>query len=81
VVSQYYRDGQGVESDLGKSLIWCRRAADSGLPEGQYNLGLKYEKGEGLAQDADKAAYWFDRAAQQGHLGAQGKLRAKTAQK
>jgi len=44
-------------------------AADQGLREAQYNLGVFYEQGRGgLAKDDREAARLFKLAADQGHL-------------
>jgi TPR repeat protein len=32
-------------------VSWYRKAAEQGLSEAQYNLGVMYANGEGVAQD------------------------------
>lgn len=42
---------------------WFQRAAQSGDPDAQYNLGLMYANGTGVAQDHLLAHVWFSLAA------------------
>lgn len=53
------------------ALKWLRKAAEQGLPQAQYNLGLLYENGEGLPRSQADATTWFRLAAGQGHTDAQ----------
>jgi uncharacterized protein len=49
--------------------VWYRKAAEQGLKEAQYNLGLCYygwADGPGLHQNYQEAVNWFRRAAEQG---------------
>ncbi|MEA5098819.1 MAG: tetratricopeptide repeat protein [Burkholderiaceae bacterium] len=48
--------------------------ANSGDPEGQYQLSLMYFTGNGVDQSDKKGAYWGRRAADQGHREAQSNL-------
>lgn len=47
-----------------------RKAADAGVPDAQYNLGVMYNEGRGVAPDPAQAAAWFIKAAEQGVLAA-----------
>lgn len=49
-------------------------AAENGLPEAEYQLGLLYAVGKDLPQDDGKAWVWLKRAARQNHFGAQSYL-------
>jgi hypothetical protein len=49
---------------------WFRKAADGGLAEAQYNLGLMYERGRGVPKDERDAAAWYSRAAAGGQSAA-----------
>ena len=51
-----YLKGYGVAQDPRQAAIWCRRAADQGLADAQFTLGLMYFKGEGVAKDGKEAA-------------------------
>jgi len=56
---------------------WYRKAAEQGLKEAQYNLGLLYygwDDGPGLLQNYEQAAIWFRMAAEQGYEKAQWRL-------
>ena len=57
--------------DRDTALSWLRRAADQGLPQAQYNLGLIFENGTGVPRSQADATAWFRRAAEQGHVQAQ----------
>ena len=47
-----------------------RKAAEQGLVEAQYNLGVMYAEGQGVRQDFVQAHMWFDLAAASGDLSA-----------
>ena len=50
--------GKGVSRDDKKALVWIRLAADQGLHDAQYFLGLTYEHGNGVSQDFIQAHKW-----------------------
>ena len=52
-------------------MRWYRRAAEQGLADAQYNLGVTYIIGKGVPQDYAEAVYWFRQAVEQGHAAAQ----------
>ena len=43
-----YRDGQGVDKDAKHAVEFYTVAADQGIAEAQFNLGLTYEDGAGV---------------------------------
>ena len=45
---------------------WFRMAAEQGLADAQFNLGLMYETGRGVPKDYVQAYAWFNIAAAQG---------------
>jgi len=56
---------------------WYRKAAEQGIKEAQYNLGLLYygwDDGPGLLQNYEQAASWFRKSAEQGDERAQWRL-------
>ena len=57
----------------GKFDIW-RKAAESGIPEGQILLGTCYQLGSVVARDEQKAVEWYRRAAESGHAEGQCQL-------
>ena len=50
---------------------YFEKAANQGLADSQYLLGLYYIEGKGVEQNEQKAAYWWEKAANQGHAKAQ----------
>jgi TPR repeat protein len=56
------------------ALPLLREAANEGIAEAQYNLGVCYLGGAGVVADAVIANSWFERAAKQGWVDAQFKL-------
>jgi hypothetical protein len=74
-----YRDGLGVPQDHGRAREWFLKAADQGLAEAQYNLGVIYHHGQGVPQDYGTAIEWFRKAADQGLANAQLSLGAMYA--
>jgi serine/threonine protein kinase/TPR repeat protein len=56
-----------LQSDRpSEALQWFRKAADSGDPLSQSDLGQMYERGLGVALDGAEALKWFRKAADQG---------------
>ena len=66
-----YSDGKGVPQDYDEAVKWYRKAADQGLAEAQFDLGLIYQKGQSVAQDYGEAVMWYRKAAAQGDAKAQ----------
>ena len=58
---------QGLEfheqGNYTEAVKWYRKAAEQGMAEAQYNLGVCYEYGEGVTKDADEAVTWYKKAA------------------
>jgi TPR repeat protein len=50
--------------DAEAAVAWFRRAADAGLPEALYQLGVAYELGRGVPRDAARAREFLLRAAE-----------------
>ena len=61
-----YEEGQGVRQDYAQAVQWYRKAAEQGLAEAQYNLGVMYAKGEGVRQNYKIAKEWFGKACDNG---------------
>ena len=51
-----------------------KKAAEQGIAQAQYNLGVMYDNGEGVIQDDKEAVKWFRLAAEQGYARAQHNL-------
>ena len=69
-----YDKGEGVPQDDAEALRWYRLAADQGVANEQYNVGLMYADGRGVPQDAAEAVRWYRLAADQGDAVAQNLL-------
>jgi TPR repeat protein len=72
--------GNGIGAPLDKvtARAWYRKAAEQGLKEAQYNLGLMYEgwsDGPGLLANYEQAGYWIRKAAEQGYERAKYRLK------
>jgi localization factor PodJL len=59
---------EGVDGspDHVKAVQWFRTAADYGVKDSQYNLGVIYARGLGVGLDLAEAFKWFSIAAAQG---------------
>ena len=73
--------GDGGPQDLAGAATWFRRAAERGVVDAQYNLGLMYESGRGVARNPREALRWYGRAAQAGDAGARERLAQLQQQK
>ena len=69
-----YANGQGVNQDYAKAVIWYEKSAEQGDADAQYNLGNCYFFGRGLSQDYAKAVTWYEKSARQGNADAQNNL-------
>ena len=56
---------KGVRQTI-TAVQWYRKAAEQGLAEAQYNLGVMYAKGEGVRQNYKIAKGWFGKACNNG---------------
>ena len=50
-----YYFGKGVPRDYSEAARWWRKAAEQGLAEAQFNLGVTYRQGEGVTKDHQEA--------------------------
>jgi TPR repeat protein len=69
-----YYHGQGVPQDFERAAMWFRKAADKGVAEAQYYLGLQHDDGQGVIHSHVRAAAWYQMAAKQGYAPAQNNL-------
>ena len=63
-----------MERNPAEAARWWLAAADQGLPQAQYNLGVLYEQGQGVTADYQEAAKWYGLAAAQGDRNAADRL-------
>jgi uncharacterized protein len=68
-----YEDGLAAykRNDYAEAVKWFRLAAEQGVAQAQYNLGIIYLNGLGVPQDYAETAQWFRQAAEQGLAQAQ----------
>ena len=66
-LGHYYATGaDGEAPDLVKAATWFTRAAEHGVVDSQFNLGVLYQGGSGVPQDLEESWFWFKVAAAQG---------------
>jgi localization factor PodJL len=56
--------------DYASAIPWFRKAAERGLRDSQYNLGVIYARGMGASQNLAESFLWFSLAANQGDVDA-----------
>lgn len=61
----------GVKQDYKRAATWFEIAAEGGIANAAYNLGVLYHQGIGVKQDLKTALSWYQKAADQGHPEAQ----------
>ena len=66
-LADLYFFGKGMAKDEEQAVYWYSKAAEQGIVDAQYNLGVCYYNGEGVAKDKDKAKYWLEKSASQGY--------------
>jgi len=67
-----YTAGQGgITQNYERAAFWFEQAAQQGIGNAAYNLGVLYQQGLGKEQDIQRALDWYRRAAQLGHPEAQ----------
>src|SRR5205814_5450457 len=59
-------DGGGSGANYKGASQWFRKAADRGVADSQYNLGILYARGIGVEQNLAESFKWFSLAAAQG---------------
>jgi uncharacterized protein len=62
-----YQSGLGVPQRYEDAVAWYRLAADQGLEDGQYDLGVMYFNGQGVPQNYISAHMWFNLVAARSH--------------
>ncbi len=61
----------GVRQDYARASYWFKQAADNGVANAAYNLGVLNHQGLGMKADLDEAIRWYTMAADGGHPEAQ----------
>ena len=62
------------EGDYATAFAEFRSAAERGMGDAQFNLGLMYSNGQGVVQDYEDTLYWWRQAAEQNVADAQNNL-------
>lgn len=60
--------------DLPQALAICKKAAEGGDAQAEYELGEFYYKGQQTTKDLTQALNWLEKASLQGHANAQNQL-------
>ena len=66
----YYKKTIFVKDYQKAAYIW-KKAANQGLAEAQFGLGIMYETGNGVEKSNAEALNWYNKAAEQGNTEAQ----------
>ena len=61
-----------MPQDDAEAVRWYRLAAEQGVPDAQFNLGIMYADGEGVPQDNATAYMWLNLATASGYEDVQG---------
>lgn len=71
----YFAEGRGgVDIDMPTAAKWFEKAAERGVVDSQFNLGVLFESGQGLPQDMESALMWYSVAGAQGDQMAAGRV-------
>ena len=61
-------NGFGVPQDYKSAVKWWTSAAEQGLAEAQFNLGVMYDNGQGVLQDNVHVHMWYNISAYNGDI-------------
>jgi uncharacterized protein len=65
-LAEDYLAGNGVERNAKKAAYWYEKAAGTGNPVAQFEIGYLYATGIGVGRNAERAAHWYQLAASNG---------------
>ena len=65
-----YLAGLGIEPNEYTGFELCKQAAEAGVVDAQFQVGLLYWEGEVATEDEYEAEKWLSLAARSGHKGA-----------
>ena len=64
-----FKGGRGVPQSNVEAFRWYTKAANQGIAEAQFQLGVMHEHGKGgVVQSDAKSAHWWRKAADQGNI-------------
>ena len=76
----YYAEGRGgVTTELPTAAKWFEKAAERGVVDSQFNLGVLFESGQGLPKSLSDAFVWYSIAASQGDQFAKQRIQVLSA--
>ena len=67
----YVAGHDNVKQNLPRAVQWFQEAANNGISNAKYNLGVLYHQGMGVDKNLDKAMQLYTQAADLGHPEAQ----------
>ncbi len=70
ILGSMYYGGDGGTQDRSMAAMWFRKAAERGVKDSQFNLGILYERGDGVPINPSEAYKWLSIAANAGDKGA-----------
>jgi localization factor PodJL len=66
-IALFYTEGLGdVEPNIKTAAGWFEKAAERGVINSQFNLGVLFESGQGMPKNLSNAYVWYGIAAAQG---------------
>lgn len=66
-----YLIGKGAKQDYAKAIDYFEKAAETGNPYAENELGYLYASGKGVQQDYAEAIKWYEKASNHGLASAQ----------
>jgi len=60
--------------DYVEAARWFLKAAEQGIADAQFKIGVILEEGRGVRKDPASAEVWYGEAAEQGHADAKKRL-------
>ena len=70
----FMAEGDGGPQSYAGAVEWFRKAAEFGIVDSQYNLGVLYEQGLGISPNLTEAMFWYEIAGKNGDAGAPAKI-------
>jgi hypothetical protein len=67
----YVSGYEGVTKDFERAAYWFEKAANQGVANAAYNLGVLHHQGLGMPADIKEALNWYEKAADLNHPEAQ----------
>ena len=66
-LGHYFATGVAIDQpDIAKAVTWFQQAADRGVLDSQFNLGVLYQEGSGVTKNPVDAYVWYSIAGIQG---------------